>query len=191
MVLVVDHRFPHFAHEHVGRSPYLQIQTHRFLSPSRPKAAPPTHGHVAAAVLPPMDADSWCLVLPRWSESMKIVLADGFTTSGMNLCRYAGRIKLGLVMSALSLELLGAVLKPVVQNRRLGMALYNPASGTKGVTVRWIKKFQGMFEYQISSKAKSKSHKVIGHQDSKNASAITWRFHSILVSAQLYLQNIQ
>ena len=65
MVLVVDHRFPHFAHEHVGRSPYLQIQTHRFLSPSRPKAAPPTHGHVAAAVLPPMDADSWYLVLPR------------------------------------------------------------------------------------------------------------------------------
>ena len=204
MVLVVDHRFPHFAHEHVGRSPYLQIQTHRFFSPSRPKAAPPTHGHVAAAVLPPMDADSWCLVLPWWSESMKIVLADGFTTSGMNLCRYAGRIKLGLVMSALSLELLGAVLKPVVQNRRLGMALYNTASGTKGVTVRWFKKFQGMFEHQIShlqgmprssiehsSKAKSKSHEFIGNQDSKNASAITWSFHSIFVSAQRNLQNIQ
>lgn len=146
MVFVVAHHIPHFAYEHLGGfSPICKAKCNGF-SASRP-TAPPTHGHVSAAVLPPMDVDSWYEVDPIVRGYM-----CGWFVIGCNWCmilfvRYAG-IRLGLVMSAISSEFAGVVLKPVEKDH-FEWPCTTKLRKPKGVTVRWFKTFQGMFDYQL------------------------------------------
>ena len=101
-------------------------------SPSGPEAAPPTHGHVSAAVSPPMDADSLCLVSPCWSESIWILCADGLQVWLCPLYHWSYR---GCPeTSGIEQVALNGLIRPSFRNQGSGM----------------IKRFQGIFEYHIS-----------------------------------------
>ena len=132
--LMVDHQFPHFAHERLVRSPHLHSQIQRFFSKWTKSGT----------------SNSWTRRCSCFTSYGRGQLVSCVTVVKWVNENCMSKWFTSLAKSTLPLKLSGVVLKPVVQNRRLGMALDNPASGTKGVTVRWFKRFPGMFEYQIS-----------------------------------------